>query len=233
MADPLHHGPWTAQVLGTADARSLVVVVHGGNWRPTLHADMTLALAEALAGEGHLVWNIEYARPGMDGGGWPGTGLSVRAALRAAVSAAAGRPVVAVGYSAGGHLALWAARDTGVAGVVSLAGVTDLARAAADPDLHDDVAALLGGNPNERPRTLAVASPIAGLPLEVRMIAVHGTADELVSIEHSRTYVDAARAAGDNAELVELPGADHSQLRDPESPAWPAVRDSVARLVGD
>ncbi len=102
-------GPWTAEILGDADARSVVVVVHGGNWRPDIEADMTKPLAEALAAEGHRVWNVEYARPGMDGGGWPGTGLSVRAAVRGAVKAAAGRPVVVVGHSAGGHLALWLA----------------------------------------------------------------------------------------------------------------------------
>ena len=87
-------GPWTAEIFGEADAPSVVVVVHGGNWRPDIHADMTQPLAEALAAEGHWVWNVEYARPGMDGGGWPGTGLSVRAALRGAVRAAGGRPVV-------------------------------------------------------------------------------------------------------------------------------------------
>lgn len=225
-------GPWTAEIAGEADAPSVVVVIHGGNWRPDVEADMTQPLAEALAGEGHWVWNIEYARAGMDGGGWPGTGLSVRAALRAATRAAGDRPVVVVGHSAGGHLALWAARDTGVAGVVSLAGVADLARAAHDPQLRDDVVALLGVDPAEQPQVLAEASPIAGLPLGVRVVAVHGTDDPLVGIEQSRIYVEAARAAGDDAELVEVPGADHAHLRDPQSKAWPSVRDSVARLAG-
>lgn len=232
QSPPAVAGPWTTEILGDADARSVVVVVHGGNWRPDIHADMTQPLAQALASEGHWVWNVEYARPGMEGGGWPATGLSVRAALRGAVRAARGRPVVVVGHSAGGHLALWAARATGVTGVVSLAGVTDLALAAADPDLRDDVARLLGGDPVERPEVLAGASPIAGLPLGVRVIAVHGTEDPLVSLEHSRSYVEAARAAGDDAELVEVDGADHSDPRNPESLAWPAVRDSVARLAG-
>ena len=240
MSDPTPSpapGPWTAEVLGAPDASSLVVVLNGGNWRPDIHADMTQPLAAALAGEGHRVWNVEYARAGMEGGGWPGSGLSVRAALSAAVRSAGDRPVVAVGHSAGGHLALWAARGTGVAGVVSLAGVTDLARAGADPELGDDpelrgaVAALLGVRPGERPDLVADASPIAGLPLGVPVIAIHGTADSLVGIEHSRTYVEAARAAGDDAELVVLDGADHRDPRDPDSAAWPAVRDTVARLA--
>ncbi len=224
-------GPWTAEILGDATASTVVVVIHGGNWRPDLTAEMTQPLAAALADAGHWVWNIEYARPGMDGGGWPGTGLSVRAALRGAVSAARGRPVVAVGHSAGGHLALWAARDAGVTGVVSLAGVTDLVLAAAEDDMHDDVAALLGGDPAERPDVLADASPIGALPLGVPVIVVHGADDDLVPVERSRAYVAAARAAGDDAELVELPGAGHSHVRDPDSDAWTAVRDSVARAA--
>lgn len=225
-------GPWTADIVGDATSPSVVVVVHGGNWRPDLTAEMTQPLAEALAADGHWVWNIEYARPGMAGGGWPGTGLSVRAALRGAVKAARGRPVVVVGYSAGGHLALWAARDSDVAGVVSLAGVTDLAMAADQADLRDDVAALIGGNPAERPDVLADASPIAGLPLGVPAILVHGTDDELVPIAHSRTYAAAAQAAGDDADLVEIAGGSHSELRDPGGPAWPTVRDCVARASG-
>ena len=132
---------------------------------------------------------------------------------------------MAVGHSAGGQLALWAARDTGVAGVVSLAGVTDLARAAADPEMRADVAALVGGDPDERAEALAEASPIAGLPLGIRVIAVHGAQDALVAIEHSRSYVDAARAAGDYAELFEVPRADDRAARYPEGPIWPSVRD--------
>lgn len=224
-------GPWTAEIHGDAAAPTVVVVVHGGNWRPDITSEMTEPLSAALAAAGHWVWNIEYARPGMAGGGWPGTGLSVRAALRGAVTAARGRPVVAVGHSAGGHLALWAARDSGVAGVVSLAGVTDLALAAGQDDMHDDVTALLGGDPAERPDALADASPISGLPLGVPVIVVHGTDDDLVPIERSRAYAAAARAAGDDCELVELPGAGHSHVRDPGSEAWTAVRDSVARAA--
>ena len=234
MSDPIPStstGPWTAEILGEADARSVVVVFHGGNWRADIEADMTRPLAEALAAEGHWVWNVEYARAGMDGGGWPGTGLSVRAALHGALRTANGRPVVAVGHSAGGHLALWAARGTGVAGVVSLAGVTDLARAVADPQLRDDVAALLGADPQQAPELVADASPISGLPLGVPVIAIHGADDTLVGIEHSRIYVEAARAAGDDAELIEVEGADHRDPRIPNSRAWPAVRDGVARLA--
>ena len=48
---------------------------------------------------------------------------------------------------------------------------------------------------------------------------VHGTDDSTVPISQSRAYVAAARAAGDDAELVEVPG-DHFALIDPRTPAW-------------
>jgi dipeptidyl aminopeptidase/acylaminoacyl peptidase len=135
-----------------------------------------------------------------------------------------------VGHSAGGHLALWAAKDSGIAGVVPLAGVSDLA-AAARSDMREDVAALLGGEPEAEADRLAEADPMSRLPLGVPVLAVHGSEDPLVPLEQSRAYVAAALAAGDEAGFVAIPGANHAHLRDPESSAWPTVRDCVARLA--
>ena len=49
--------------------------------------------------------------------------------------------------------------------------------------------------------------------------------DETVSIELSRNYVEAARAAGGEVELVEIEGAagSHSAHLDPRGEAWAAV----------
>lgn len=221
---------WTAEGFGDAAARTLVVVIHGGNWRASVTADGTRPLAAALAAEGHRVWNLEYPRAGMPGGGWPGTGLAVRDALAAALRQARDRPVVAVGHSAGGHLGLWAAKNSGIAGVVSLAGVSDLA-AAARSDLREDLTALLGGDPAARPELLADADPMSRLPLGLPVLAVHGAQDLLVPLEQSRAFVAAAAAAGDDAELLEIAEATHAHLRDPQSLAWPIVRDAVARLT--
>ena len=48
---------------------------------------------------------------------------------------------------------------------------------------------------------------------------VHGTGDTIVPLSQSEAYVDAARAAGATAELVEVEG-DHFVVIDPESDAW-------------
>ena len=41
----------------------------------------------------------------------------------------------------------------------------------------------------------------------------------------------AATAAGDPAELVELPGIDHFAVIDPSTAAWRACRDAAERLL--
>ena len=48
---------------------------------------------------------------------------------------------------------------------------------------------------------------------------MHGTSDQFVPLDQSRSYVEAATAAGGTAELVEVEG-DHFVVIDPDSDAW-------------
>lgn len=237
-----------------ADPAPLVVVVHGGFWGAEWDRAHASPQSEALADAGYLVATVEYRRVGMPGGGWPGTfdDLALMAdRLPAVVAAATDRVAgadagpVLVGHSAGGHLALWLAarhrlpptspwhRTTApLAGVVSLAGMGDLV-AAEEAGLGDHAArALLGGSPAQVPERYAAASPAQRLPLGVRTVLVHGTADEAVPVGSSRTYTRLATAAGDDAHLLELEGVGHFELIDPRSAAWPAVLRAVRRARG-
>jgi acetyl esterase/lipase len=211
--------------LGDPTAGTLVVLIHGGFWRARWLSDTIRPLAVACAGVGAWAWNIEYPRVGTDGGGWPGTAFAVRDAVGAALSEAAGRPVVLVGHSAGGHLALWAAREQQrVSAVVSLAGVCDL-QAAAQAHLGDGaVLELFGGREPSRALYRA-SSPMARLPLGVPALLIHGDVDDRVPIEQSRTFLAAARTAGDDCELVELAGGGHFEVIDPDGRAWPLLRE--------
>jgi acetyl esterase/lipase len=142
--------------------------------------------------------------------------------------------VVSVGHSAGGHLALWTAgsrrltadspqRQVRVTAAVGQAPVADLQRTY-ELNLSRGVAVeLLGGSPAEVPERYAAASPRALLPLGVPQLVVHGSADDIVPVEISRSYADAARAAGDSVEFVELPSVGHFEHLDPKGPAWAAV----------
>jgi dipeptidyl aminopeptidase/acylaminoacyl peptidase len=107
--------------------------------------------------------------------------------------------------------------------VVSLAGVCDLARAARTNTGEGAVPDLLGGMPDDVPERYAVASPAALVPLGVPTLLVHGDADDRVPVEQSRRYAARARAAGDDVELVELPGVGHREVIEPAGAAWRAV----------
>ena len=69
------------------------------------------------------------------------------------------------------------------------------------------------------------------LPLARRQLIAHGTDDETVPVSYARRYVEAARAAGDSAELLELPDVGHMELIDERSHAWRAVANRMAGLL--
>src|SRR5215831_10892657 len=125
----------------------VAIVVHGGCWVAKLPnmderavgMENMRPVAAALTDAGIATWNIEYRRLGNDGGGWPGTFQDVARATDFVRTLARDYEldlarVIAVGHSAGGHLALWlAARgrlaptsDLYVKDPLRLTGVLDL-----------------------------------------------------------------------------------------------------------
>ena len=53
----------------------------------------------------------------------------------------------------------------------------------------------MGGGPEEVPERYDLGDPMRLLPPSVPVLLVHGTADETVSVELSRSYARAARAS--------------------------------------
>ncbi|PZF84132.1 alpha/beta hydrolase [Jiangella anatolica] len=230
----------------------LAVIVHGGFWRAEYDRRHTRPQCAGLAAAGYAVAAIEYRRIGA-GGGWPATFDDVALALDTVpalvASAVAERygqivdtaRVVHVGHSAGAHLAVWAASRhrlrpgsrwhvaDGTArptGVVSLAGVLDLA-AAARLDLdHSAALELLGGDPDIRARRYAVTDPMRLIPPASPVVLLHGADDRHVPPSFSRRY-----AAATGAPLTELRRVEHFALIDPKSRAWPAVLDAVTTAL--
>ena len=173
MADRFEYGDDAMQygVFRAADgaARGTVILIHGGFWRGTPeYFDGPTPLAEALVARGWHVWQVEY-RQVPNGGGWPGTLDDTAAAVEhLAVVASALQvdlgPVITVGHSAGGHLAVWAlSRPDAVlplAGAVSLAGALNLLLGEQEDMGGGAVTQFLGGTSADHPDRYAAADPV-------------------------------------------------------------------------
>jgi acetyl esterase/lipase len=197
-----------------------VLVLHGGFWRRGFTLANTAALASALTAAGWTTANVEYRRGG------PGTWRALLDDVRAAAHAVL--PTAAIGHSAGGHLALWLAAEGAVDAAVALGGVCDLVAGARTGVGNRAVQEFLGGEPGEVPEAYAVADPALRLPLGRPHVLLHGTEDDRVPLALARAY---AARAGRECRLVEVDGADHFDVIDPRSAAWPVVRETLERLV--
>jgi acetyl esterase/lipase len=205
--------------------RPVAVVLHGGFWKAQYGRRLMHAVCADLAARGWAAWNLEYRRLGLgNGGGWPATLDDVAAGIDhlARLEGLDRSRVVAIGHSAGGHLAAWAATrespEVPVTAVVSQAGVLDLARAWELRLSKGVVRRFLGGTPQEVPDRYAAASPAQRLPLTAPALLTHGALDDTVPLAMSEHF---AAAAG--CELHVEPHEDHYGHLDPENPLWHAV----------
>jgi len=151
---------------------------------------------------------------------------------------------VTAGHSAGGHLALWLAGrhrlpETSplfsavalpVIGVVSLAGIPDLAKGVTSGICSQACRELLAGLPDEVPDRYRQASPVELLPLGVPQWHLLGLRDRDIPVDYLQRYVDVAREH-DEVHLELLPEVDHYKLILPASSAWSAVRHAVLTLL--
>ncbi|QIK77302.1 alpha/beta hydrolase [Nocardioides piscis] len=212
-------------------SRGAVVVIHGGFWKAEYDASLGEPLAEELTRGGWTTLNIEYRRVG-NGGGFPETFDDVHAAIETlAATDVDTSTLVTLGHSAGGHLATWAAARgrfdpwpvrVPITHVVSQAGVVDLTTAHEEGQGGGAVQALMGSAPDHPDYELA--DPRRQVPLDIPAWFVHAADDDVVPISQSRDYVAAARAAGAEAELVEVEGG-HFAVIEVASPAWRRIVD--------
>jgi acetyl esterase/lipase len=211
--------------------------IHGGFWRAKydlLHAGH---LCAALTGKGIATWNLEYRRVGNPGGGWPGTFEDIVNGYRFLPQIAKrydldATRIVVMGHSAGGQLAFClAAHEPSVAQAISLAGVVDLQRCFDLHLSHDAVVEFLGGKPNDVPDHYREADPLRlRIPRAIQVL-MYGSADEDVPPEFSRRYFQEKKKTGENVSLMEIPKAEHLELIDPRSAAWPQVEGAVLKVL--
>ena len=256
--DPLQFGdlrmptphPGKTGLGGPPEKFPVAIVIHGGCWS----ADYDLAylgnMSAALAKQGVATWMIEYRRVGNAGGGWPGTFQDVAKAADYLRELAKQYPldpkrVVAVGHSAGGHLALWlaarhklprssalySADPIALRGVVVLAGIPDLAAAGTGTGCDDMAYKLMGGTPQQFADRYQQGSPAEMLPLGVKQVLIHGEHDKLVPHQLSVEYESRARTGGDDVRLISIPNAGHFELVVPAIAAWKTVEQATVSLV--
>ncbi len=237
------YGEWT---LPDGDGRvPVVVLLHGGFWRPDFGPYLERRVALAAARRGFAVWNVDYRASDVD---YPATFLDAASAVdhlpssRFAERLDLGR-VAVVGHSAGGHLALWLAGRPALSPsapgaatsdsvrlrlAVGQAPVADLVAGFRDGLGGGAVQALMDATPGADARRYREGSPQTLLPVAgTRVLLVHGDADEVVPVGQSRAY---AVAAGPAADLQVLPGIGHFEHLDPGSAALDPVWDALDRM---
>lgn len=243
---PAGHGP-----------HRTVVFIHGGWWQSEYDLAYAGFPCNRLRQDGFAVWSLEYRRVGSTGGGWPATFEDVAAGFDHLTTLAGRYPldlsrVIAIGHSAGGHLAFWLAgrhhiEATSVlyqpqprialSGVIALAGAVDLgltiALSGSGEFAHDkdEVKSLMGGTPAEHPDRYRAGDPGELLPLGVPQVLIQGTNDQQIPPELPAMWSKKARRIGDSVTVTILPGADHFEIVDPDLTAFEPVRAAVRTLL--
>jgi acetyl esterase/lipase len=256
MAQPRHapdavvrYGPAPAQVAELflpkgKGPHPVVVLLHGGCFLKEFEGlAQTSAIAADLAARGYAVWNVDYRKLGEPGGGYPGTFQDVATAIDRLREEAPRRDldlsrVVALGHSAGGHLALWAASRAKIPAssplhvadplpipaVISLAGIGDLEGQGTVfglPCGADTLSRLL--DTAHRLDPYVDTSPAALLPSAAKVVMVHGVFDSVMPPYTGLAFAEQVRRAGGRAWVVIIPDAGHFDVVIPTTAAWKQV----------
>lgn len=232
----------------------VVVLIHGGCWRePFANLRELGPIGDKLKVEGVATWNIEYRRLPQPGSGWPGTYLDIAKGVDHLRELAGPYKldldrVVIVGHSAGGHLAMWAASRSRLKpesavytanpikpkGVINLAGTMDMSvnienmeAGCQAPVIHE----MLGGSPADVPERYAESSVFKLVPVGVPQVMLWGEHEQFIPRPFAQAHVDAATRAGDQAELLIVPGVGHFEIATTLEPSWPTLRGAIASLL--
>jgi acetyl esterase/lipase len=212
-----------------------VIVIHGGGWVEGNKEDMLELYCLPFVRRGMVVANVEYRLAGSAAA--PAAVNDVLKAAQwfqehAAQYKVDRNRIVAMGGSAGGHLALMtamtpASADLGVpikiAAAIDFFGIADVADQLAGPHQQPYAVAWLPEQPGRMDLARRL-SPIIyvrkGLP---PILVLHGDADPTVPYEQSVTLVKALKNAGDDAELITIPGGGHLFTPAQMEQLWPQI----------
>ena len=258
-SDPSQFGDLWLPATAPGQRVPLLVFFHGGWWKSAYDLGYAGYFCRALRQAGIAVWSVEYRRRGATGGGWPTTFQDAASGFDFAATLATKYPldlsrVVTAGHSAGGHLAFWIAGrqhlepgsalyeprpQIALRGAVALAGAVDLrltielAGEGLFAHDRDEVHGLMGGTPGEYPERYRNGNPGDLLPLEAAQILIQGTSDDQIPAALPERWASLSQSRGSHASVYLLPGANHFDVVDPESKAWPQVLAHCKAALSD
>jgi acetyl esterase/lipase len=212
-----------------------VIVIHGGGWVQGSKEDMLELFCLPFVRRGMVVANVEY-RLAPSAPAPAAVSDVLRAAQwfydHAAQYKVDRSKIVVMGGSAGAHLALMAAMtpptaglgpSTKISAVIDFFGIADVADQMAGPNQRPYAVAWIP----DQPKRLELAhslSPLSyvrkGLP---PILALHGDADMVVPYQQSVALVKALKNAGDDAELITVPGGQHGFTPAQMDQLWPKI----------
>ncbi len=223
----LHYGDLPDQCidiyLTEKSSAPMIILIHGGYWRSEYDRIHLRPLAAALASNGWQVALVEYRRIAGD----PDAMVSdIKTAIEFVMASDATRPIILMGHSAGGHLALWAASVISkLKSVIALAPIADLATGEKLNLDSGAIASFLGKSASLRTDLDPILISTQAIPITL----IHGVADLHVPIELSRGYVKSKMLKGEIVNLIELAGIGHFELIDPRSSVWPVIFGELAK----
>jgi acetyl esterase/lipase len=226
---------------GGTEPRPAVIVLHGGAWRQGSKSDVHSIMPEFVR-RGYVAVAPQYRLCPKDA--FPAQVHDVKAAVRWIKSNSRKYRVDpdrigAIGFSAGGHLALMlgltspndglegvvsaGAPDSRVKAVVNYFGPTDLAAKDIPEICKPWVKDFLGGSPEEKPEAAAKASPVTFVSKDdAPALTFQGTKDPLVPFNQAIKLAEAMTTAGVPGRVELVIGAGHG---------WP--NPELERTVSD
>lgn len=225
-----------------------VIMIHGGCWLTDVaERDIMNWIADDLRKDGIGVWNIEYRGVDRAGGGYPG---SYRDVGQAADLFATRGPEfgfdtskrIAIGHSAGGHLALWlaqrpalpkdspirSAHPISLDAAISQAGIPDLRQGEALPGhpCGDKGARLMAAG--HYAETSPQEMPLTDTP----QYLFNTSADWVAPYAYGAAYRDAMAQRGKAVVLTQTEGEGHVEHIAPEGKTWALQKALIKRLLG-
>ncbi|RUO79214.1 alpha/beta hydrolase [Pseudidiomarina taiwanensis] len=200
-----------------------IAFIHGGCWLDAYDIAHTRAATSALAAQGYPTWSIEYRRSSAEQKAWPEADRDIRQALQQIRAKIGTQPLVVMGHSAGGHLALLAAAEPtpSADAVIGLAAITDVvAYGAGENSCQASTAQFFGGDALSLAEAYQAANPVSK-DFTVPVYLLGSENDRIIPAEQMKLPT---------AELKWVANADHFDFVHTATPAWQQLLQTLQQL---